>query len=189
MRKKILRSIKVFIAMVVMLANSVSALAAANGDVVLNRTNFSQKEKMRIQENEEKSFTEEEIAAMSPSELEYYQLLPLYETRSSARRNSARSMSYYSVSTTMVKQANYYYCGPAATLMALYTAGMAGTVTGNTNDQKQATLAGDNYLRTNSLGATYIYDVPDVLQDFTQRTRDWVAYGVRNDSTGKNALS
>ena len=146
-------------------------------------SNLSDAEQSIIRANEARNFTEEQIAAMTDEELEYFQLAPI------TTNSVARASAYYQVSTTNVQQSTSYYCGPASVLQALYTAGVAGSVSGSTNTQKQQTLAGNGYLYTDRDNATWIEYIPAVMNTFTGRTRSWATYTITNDTTGKDRLS
>ena len=118
----------------------------------------------KMRENEAKQIPIQEIASMSEQELRRLHLAPLNEPRSTAATE-------YTVPTKAVMQSTTYYCGPAATLMALYTAGAYGQISGSTDSAKQDTLAAQ--LGTTTGTATVC--IPDVMNSYTSRSRAWTS--------------
>ena len=197
MKKK---GVVIALALIIVISCSISAsatvLSQAEADATqcpVDYSNLTAEQQALIQRNMEKGFTENEIAAMTEEELEYYQLLPINSDTTSTldtlQNNLRSSCAYYSVPTTNIQQSTYYYCGPAATLQALYTAGVAGSVSGSTYAAKQQTLASTSYLFTDRDGATWIEYVPDTMDYFTNRTRHWATVTITDDHSGKSTLS
>lgn len=158
-----------------------------NPPILVDYDNLTEEQEALIRQNEENAFTDEEIARMSPEELEKYQLLPL--DGELAAPFSTNGIAFYGVATKSVKQLTGYYCGPAATLQTLYTAGVADQVTGSDDAAKQRTLASSSNLRTDADGATWIENIPTVLNKYTGRSRLWTTYKVANNNSGKLELS
>ena len=152
-------------------------------------SNLTEEQAAIIKESED-GFTEEEIANMSPEELYENQLLPLdKENEVFMETFSLYAAAHYGVWTKSITQCENHYCAPAAVLQALYTAGVADKVSGSTDDAKQRTLAAAGALNTDVDGATWIANVPRVLDKYTGRTRKWEAYTVTNNQSGKSALA
>ena len=144
-------------------------------------------EALRLQEEQKKDqYTLEQIASMSDEELAKLQLLRPTEdelTGSSKEVSGGHRLSEtYSVYAPAVKQPNSYYCGPAATLMALYASGVASSVSGTTTTQKQATLAGSAYLKTDLYGGTDTPYVASTMNYFTNRFRTWTSAQITSSS-------
>lgn len=126
---------------------------------------------------DEDVLTLEEIAGMTPEELEEMELLSVNLNARSLQVNAS-----YEVPSYNIQQVNYYYCGPASTLQAIYTSGMQDSVAGNTYAEKQATLASNSYLCTDRDGATWIDYVPNALNTFIPRFREWTRSSVGVES-------
>lgn len=86
------------------------------------------------------------------------------------------------VATMAIRQCETYYCGPAAVLQALYSAGAYSSVPGDTSTAKQRTLATSSYLCTDRDEATSIYNMPSTMNHFTGRARAWTLMRVSTDS-------
>jgi len=179
---------KMVLAITLIMSNTTSALAAG-GATEMDYANPTVELQAMIDANEENIITDEEIAAMSLEELEYYQLLPVDSEEGKMRAYTTYAANDdYTVTTTLVKQIKGNYCGSAATLMALYTAGTADSVSGKTSDAKQETLAVE-YGISNTGGGTALVSVASMMNKYAPRMRDWVTYKVEDTSSGRNGLS
>lgn len=121
-------------------------------------------------------WTMEEISAMSDEMLQQLELLPV--------GFRSRSVEYsYMIYRYNIKQKETYYCGPAATLQVIMSAGTGDNVAGDTYDEKQVTLAGNDYLCTDRDHATWINYIPSTLDTFIPRNRKWAKMTVNPEIT------
>ncbi|SHJ89544.1 cysteine peptidase family C39 domain-containing protein [Paramaledivibacter caminithermalis] len=74
--------------------------------------------------------------------------------------------SIFYVSVPLIKQNNYYYCGPANTLQAIYGLGKEDNVSGSSDSDKQYTL-GANMGTKPGIG-TYVYKVKNELNKYAE---------------------
>ena len=125
-----------------------------------------------------------EISQMSDEELRKMELLPLSASEllsqgipyvSSRNKVRAQDNDFYYVTTPTFIQCENYYCGPAATLMALYAGGCYGSVSGSTSDQKQRTLASSTFLNIDYYEGTFPESIAYVMNYFTNRFRAWTS--------------
>lgn len=123
------------------------------------------------------NYTVEEIASLSQDELENMELLPVDVNSKIKAVNSS-----YLVTSTLSKQINSYYCGPATTLQILKIAKASDSLSGSTDAEKQATLAGSSYLHTDDDKGTWIEYIPPVLNAFISRNRAWTTMKIDADS-------
>lgn len=127
----------------------------------------------------------ENIMEFSPQELNELELLPF----DLEIMNEIQAIpGSYTVWTPSIKQSKAYYCGPASVLQALYTAGVAGKVSGNTDSAKQSTLAKNDALGTDRDRGTWINLVPPVMNKYTGRYRKWVYETIDNTSSKKSTM-
>lgn len=125
--------------------------------------------------------TMKEIKSMSDATLERMSLL---STNSIITRSVNSS---YVVTPYTIKQKKTYYCGPAATLQVIKVSNKSGDVAGNTDDEKQDTLASSTYLNTEAQKATAIGKVADTLNELVPRTRSWVTAKISAESTSNKS--
>ena len=166
-----MKKIIAVLTVMVMIISSVSVYAEDSEDENINKRPPDETIARMQWENEQKQISFSEIAAMSDEELEALHLLPINPVISASGQGS-RYMTTVMVNTLAVKQSTTYYCGPAATLMALFTAGCYNSISGNSSAAKQDTLA--NALGTTTSG-TATASIPGVLNSYTGRTRAWTS--------------
>lgn len=63
----------------------------------------------------------------------------------------------------LIRQSTSYYCGPASTLQALYGIGVASSISGSSNNEKQNALASN--MGTDTSG-TYVYIIVNELNNY-----------------------
>ncbi len=138
------------------------------------------------QYNDNNLISMEEIALMSDEERERLCLLPIDQSGISPASSGEKVFTVYSVEVMNIRQKNGYYCGPAATLQALYAGGCYDMVMGNTAEEKQTTLA-EEYLYTTSSG-TWIDYIPPVMNEFTGRYRQWTRATIDTTHSSKSTM-
>lgn len=142
-----------------------------------------------IDVNRNNILTVEDIKNMSDEELEKYSLLPITDKEDDFATSVILNIdSEYSVTLWNYQQNNTYYCGPAATLNALATAGKYADVDGFSNVDKQKTLASTDYLCTDRDKGTWIEYVPTTLNHFDDRYRSWTCTSFDMSTHAKDSM-
>jgi len=134
------------------------------------------------------NLTEEQVMQIKKTENlhDIYKLNANSGIRTGATINGYVGPTTYSVPIVTVRQATSYYCGPAATLQVILSKGR--TVPGSNNTEKQKTLAKNAYLGTDRDGATWINNVPAVLNAFAPSQKGWEVYKTTSNTNVNVAL-
>lgn len=140
--------------------------------------------------NDSNILTMEAIKKMSDAELKKYSLLPVLDDEAFITKMGLRSGEEYSYFVTVwnFQQVETYYCGPAATLNVLATAGKFADIPGFTSEDKQRTLATTAYLCTDRDGGTWIEHIPPTLNHFDDRVRKWTRTTYTTSTSDKDSM-
>ncbi|TCK92874.1 peptidase C39-like protein [Natranaerovirga hydrolytica] len=139
-----------------------------------------------LKENERNVIVEEDIQNLSHEELAELNLLPLEDISKSDFQ--IQSEVRFLVPSYLRRQINTYYCGPAATLQAITTAGNASSIPGTTTTAKQQTLGSNGYLYTDRDNGTWIEYIPAVMNEFVPRARSWTTRTFDTSSSSKSSM-
>ena len=131
----------------------------------------------------------EDVALMDDKKLSELELTPLDPfsglADSSGRTGQYRLNSSYSVNVPYIPQMTGYYCGPAATLQAIYASGQENMVPGTTVNEKQQQIA---IAELTGTGGTFVQNIVGVLNVLIPRTRQWTMAKLANNNSDMSHL-